>query len=336
LFRSFGHDPRIRSTPRGVVVEESGMRIALDPRGPVKADYIFISHAHSDHVPSSISTGRVIASSETARLVRARGLNLREYVEEAPGLQPVDTGHILGAKGLMIEGRTFYTGDLAGRPRGFLPRGKRISCEKLLIESTYGTPQYVFPPTAEALSSANKVIAAAFAQNRPVALMGYPLGKCQLLSYLFQSWDPLYSYGAVYEYNEIYRELGVDLPESKWLKTPADVESLGRRASLVVSPSTGAKGGLRRALAAIGAVTVGFSGWALEPGYRFASKLTHAVALSDHADFRELTEFVTLARPEKVYTMHGFTEDFALHLKAAGFDAAPLGRRQLSLTEYME
>jgi putative mRNA 3-end processing factor len=326
---------KIRLTPRGIIVEESGLRIALDPRGPVNADYVFISHAHSDHVPSSVQGSKVITSKETARLVREKGLKVDDFVEETSRLKLVDTGHILGARGILIDGRIFYTGDLAGRPRGFLPKGRQVSCDELILESTYGQPDYVFPALAEILNFANRTISTAFAGNRPVALMGYSLGKSQILSYLFQSWDVLYAYGSVQQYNLAYRELGVEMPESIWLKTAEDLAGLGRRPAIVVCPSFSARGNVREALKKIDAVTIGFSGWATGSGYAYASKVSSALPLSDHADFKELVSFVEGAKPTKVHTVHGFTDDFALFLRTKGYDAKPLGQRQQPLTEFM-
>ncbi|HVP22644.1 MAG TPA: MBL fold metallo-hydrolase RNA specificity domain-containing protein [Conexivisphaerales archaeon] len=326
---------KVRLTPQGIVVEESGIRVALDPRGPVKADYVFISHAHSDHVPSSVQSTKVITSKETARLVREKGLQLSEFVEETPLLKLVDTGHILGSRGLLIDGRIFYTGDMAGRPRGFLPKGRQVSCEELVMETTYGSPEYVFPAMAEILNSANRTIATAFAQNRPVALMGYSLGKSQILSYLFQSWDVLYACGSVQQYNLAYRELGVEMPPSNWLKTPKEVIELGRKAALLVCPTFSSKGPMGEALKKIDAVTMGFSGWATGSGWAHSSRVNRALPLSDHADFKELLSFVEAARPAKVHTVHGFTEEFALLLRTKGYDAKPLGRRQQALTEFM-
>ena len=45
----------------------------------------------------------------------------------------------------------------------------------------------------------------------PVLLMGYPLGKAQLLTELFGHWDPLYVHDSVYKMNSIYSKLGVRL-----------------------------------------------------------------------------------------------------------------------------
>jgi len=327
---------KIRLTPRGIIVEEAGMRVALDPRGPVNADYVFISHAHSDHVPSSVQSSKVITSRETARLVREKGLQLDEFVEETPLLKLVDTGHILGARGLMIGGSIFYTGDMAGRQRAFLPKSRQVSCDELIIESTYGRPEYTFPTMAEILNSANRSIGMAFSQNRPVALVGYSLGKSQILSYLFQSWDVLYAYGPVQQYNMAYSELGVEMPPSKWLRTPRDILELGRKPAILICPSFSSRGAMGEALKKIDAVTMAFSGWATAQGYSYANKVNHALPLSDHADFKELFSFVEGAKPARVHTVHGFTDEFALLLRAKGYDAKPLGRRQQALTEFME
>jgi hypothetical protein len=189
---------------------------------------------------------------------------------------------------------------------------------------------------AEILNMANKTIAMAFSQNRPVALMGYALGKSQILSYLFQSWDVLYAYGAVQQYNLAYRELGIELPTSKWLKTPKDIVDIGRRPALLVCPSFSSKGPMGEALKLIDAVTIAFSGWATGAGYSYANKVNRALPLSDHADFKELLAFVEGAKPARVHTVHGFTDDFALMLMTKGYDAKPLGRRQQSLTEFMD
>lgn len=57
--------------------------------------------------------------------------------------------------------------------------------------------------------------------------------------------------------------------------------------------------------------------------------ISHAHAA--HADFVELVAYVLVARPRKVYTLHGPPE-FAKHLKAKGIDAEHLPTvRQLKL-----
>ncbi|MFY9871222.1 MAG: hypothetical protein WAK17_16015, partial [Candidatus Nitrosopolaris sp.] len=73
-----------------------------------------------------------------------------------------------------------------------------------------------------------------------------------------------------------------------------------------------------------GAVCVGFSGWAMDNRYRYMMGLDHAVVMSDHCDYMELLEFVRASHAEKIYTFHGFSQDFADSLKRLGFDAEPV------------
>jgi len=66
------------------------------------------------------------------------------------------------------------------------------------------------------------------------------------------------------------------------------------------------------------------SGWADgSQGFRYQSDW--AIPLSDHADFNELLAFVKQVDPEKIYTLHGFS-DFPDFLEAIGYSAEFLGR----------
>jgi putative mRNA 3-end processing factor len=73
-----------------------------------------------------------------------------------------------------------------------------------------------------------------------------------------------------------------------------------------------------------GAVTIGFSGWAINSRYRFMMDLDYSMPLSDHCDYSELIEVVRACNPKKVYTFHGFSEEFARSLRRMGFDAEAL------------
>ena len=73
-----------------------------------------------------------------------------------------------------------------------------------------------------------------------------------------------------------------------------------------------------------GALSIGFSGWAVKPYYKYALGLDHCLPLSDHCDYNDLISVVKKCNPEKVYTFHGFAEGFAQNLRLIGFDADPL------------
>ena len=53
---------------------------------------------------------------------------------------------------------------------------------------------------------------------------------------------------------------------------------------------------------------------------------------SDHCDFDELVEVVERSGADQVYTVHGYTEDFARHLRKRGIRASALeATEQLAL-----
>ena len=83
------------------------------------------------------------------------------------------------------------------------------------------------------------------------------------------------------------------------------------------------------------AVTVGFSGWAVDDAFVYRRGLDEGFVLSDHADFNELVEIVQAVDPERVYTTHGATEAFASHLtRAEGYETRALKAGQTTLEDF--
>src|SRR5215475_420353 len=137
----------------------------LDPHEPqLGPEKVFVSHAHSDHVAAH---REVILSAPTAKLMQARVSGKRhEHILNFGETRPfgngtksfqitlLPAGHIFGSAMALFEfeGETLlYTGDFKLR-RGLSaepcePRRADI----LIMETTYGRPQYVFPPTEAVL-----------------------------------------------------------------------------------------------------------------------------------------------------------------------------------------
>ena len=96
------------------------------------------------------------------------------------------------------------------RERAFMKPAKVPRAKTLIIESTFGRPEYIFPPISEITHKTNKIIAEMYDLGIPVILMGYTLGKAQLLTKLFGHWNPII-YDSVAKINSVYSELGVKL-----------------------------------------------------------------------------------------------------------------------------
>ena len=65
----------------------------------------------------------------------------------------------------------------------------------------------------------------------------------------------------------------------------------------------------------------------------FFKRDNYSIPLSDHCDYNELIELVKKSEAEKVYTIHGFVDEFAMDLNKLGFTAQPL--REISLDNFL-
>jgi putative mRNA 3-end processing factor len=340
----------------GILIDSSGKKISLDPNRQTYCDMIFVSHAHTDHLykkygKSNFLKSKTLASKETSMIAEARGYRLNDSKEEHDGFKLIDTGHILGSKGLLINcDEIYYTGDISIKERAFMKPALIPRVQTLIIESTFGRPEYVFPDLQEVIHESNKIIAEMYDKGIPVLLMGYPLGKAQLLTKLFGHWDPLYVHDSIYNMNSIYSKLGVRLKHTMKHSTAEDQNLLSKNKPwIMITPLFhGRKAFVKRMKEKYGAITIGFSGWAANTNYKFMMSLDYALPMSDHCDYKDLIQVVRKCNPKKIYTFHGFATDFAKTLTKLGFDADPLlytGRRKdnaetassvISLDTYMD
>ncbi|HYB45596.1 MAG TPA: hypothetical protein VEC92_03655 [Nitrososphaerales archaeon] len=323
------------SAKEGIQVDLGGRRFLLDPSSPRKADYVFVSHAHVDHMHNPSAGEKVICSGVTRELALARGYDLGNTVEGAAGVELLDSGHILGSRAILIEDEVYYTGDASGRERAFLGKCKTRHAKTLIMESTYGSPEYEFPPTAQLVSEVNDLIGDLYHRGKPVVLMGYPLGKAQLLSYFFSSWGPLYVHERVAAMNEVHTRHGVALKEGIRFSPERDADKLPPGPWTMIAPMTSNRNGpMSQIRKRCGAVTIAFSGWALNGSYSRSLGADAAFPLSDHCDYPELLKLAAQVSPEVVYTTHGFADELAEQLRLRGFTARTLGSDQSTLHEY--
>jgi len=321
--------PRIQMTANGIVCRNGSQEVWLDPKAPVPGAVNFVSHAHTDHLPAA-RNGRggdrctLLASRQTHAIAAIRGFRLDDHSEHADGFEMVDSGHILGSKGLLF-GETFYTGDVCTRDRGFLRGAKVPRCKTLITECTFGLPEFEFPSIQNVTERVNRLISEMYERSVPVVLMGYQLGKAQTLTHLFGHWMPLYFHDSVLEMNSLHGRLGVSLAGGIG---HAEAESKGlleRRPWLMISPMLSEKSRFIRGLKSkYGAVTIGFSGWAKSPRFAFGRRADYSIPMSDHCDYSELLRMVRQSGAETVYTTHGFEEEFARDLQKLGINAVPL------------
>ncbi len=310
-------------TKNGILCEVNNKRVYLDPKNTDVTGINFVSHAHSDHLPSK-NTGTILSSLETHEIANLRGFKMENYVDSLDGFSLIDSGHILGAKGLLFD-NIFYTGDICTRKRGFLKGAKIPKCKTLITECTFGLPEFTFPTIDKIQKQVNELISELYGKGIPVILMGYKLGKAQTITQLFGHWQPLYFHDSVKEMNSLHQKLGIPLKDGIGHSEAEKNGLLEKKPWVMVAPLMSSKNKFIQDMKSkYGAVTIGFSGWAQYSRFSFGRQTDYSITMSDHCDFNELVNMVVQSGAEQVYTIHGFVDEFAKHLQKIGITAQPL------------
>ena len=273
-----------------------------DARHPTSRS--FISHAHSDHLAEHQS---IITSEGTARLMAAR---LPRQGEEL--ILPFDTpyaldaktelrlhpaGHILGSAMLQLTraGESFlYTGDFKMR-RGLSAEScQPPSADVVVMETTFGLPRYVFPPTEKTLANIVHFCRATVEDGEIPVLFGYSLGKSQeLLACLATAGLPVMLHPQPLKLTRIYEELGQVFPPYRAF---APTEAAGH--VVICPPQANQSSWLRKIKPRR---TAAITGWAMDPGAVYRYQCDAAFPLSDHADYHELLDFIDVVRPNACF-----------------------------------
>ncbi|MGL4515051.1 MAG: MBL fold metallo-hydrolase RNA specificity domain-containing protein [Lacipirellulaceae bacterium] len=291
----------------------------------------FVSHAHADHIARH---ELALCTPETAALYQMRlGAGHRTWpmalgrTIEFGGLRltALGAGHCLGSAMLLAEGQgesLLYTGDFKlGESLTAAPCEPRHA-DHLVMESTFGRPEYRLPPRAVVVEQLLEIVHAALAEGRTPVVHAYALGKSQEVTKLLTTHGvPVLQHPEVWRTSLVYERCGVPLVTGR-----ADVARYEGRPLAGHAVVTLPKSMKQHRLAGLGAVTsIAVTGWAQSPTARYRLAVDHALPLSDHADFDELLELVRRVEPKRVYCTHG-PRSFVEEVRRIGFDAEPLER----------
>jgi len=295
-----------------------------------EGELCFVSHAHSDHAAPLHSRKPVLASEETIAIAGSK-----KQPHSHPNCKLIDAGHMLGAKQLVAEydGGVFaYTGDLRLEAGLTSPPAQIPKADAVLIEGTYGAPEWKFPSREEVFSQMEKWVAQ---NSRSNLIFGaYEVGKAQeLIAFLnkYSSITPLVT-PRMERICGIYEKFGVRLSR-------VNIESLEGQGMLshsfvALMPHNQVNFSLASTMKSAygrGAKTALVTGWALRQQF----PVDRAFPLSDHVDFEGIVRYLHESGAKRVYSTHGDEEMIAEHLRRAGFDATALSEagqaRQLTL-----
>ncbi len=312
----------------------------LDPHR--SRDFAFVSHAHADHFAPH---GKILCSAATRTLVEMRydvlhteflSLDWSETHEfDGYRIEMLPAGHIPGSAMLFCErlsdGATLlHTGDFKTRPalgaEGCQPR----HADTLIMETTFGIPKFTLPPSGVTLDRMTKFAREAIEDAEIPIFMAYSLGKAQEILLSLHDRAPELEFQvhkSVARMNRAVTALGYDLPVCE-IFDPTENSPEGK--VLVMPPSAGRSRVIRRMRKKVRLAMV--SGWGMDAGAKFRYQCDEVFPLSDHAGYDDLLSFVDEVKPNLVYTIHGYRDEFARDLRERGIEAWPLqGETQLEL-----
>jgi Cft2 family RNA processing exonuclease len=231
-------------------------------------------------------------------------------------------GHCLGSAQALVESRVtgerlLYSGDFKTRPSPVNEPLEPVACDVLVIEATYGRPEYVFPPEEEVLRTASATLHHWLSRGERPVVQGWRLGKCQeVLHHLLSAGFDVAVEESAHRICETYQKAGIRFPGSfhcldgQWPEGRVVVCPPGRKSASILE-----KFRHQRVLE--------LTGWAVGGGHHWGRRGDASLPYSDHADFNDLVAYVQRVQPRQVYTVNGFP-DLAAHLRQLGYPAVHL------------
>ncbi len=303
----------------GIRITDGEKKVILDPTR--QSEVGIVTHGHMDHLIKDAYMTRHTLDILGVRMGERRGKGVGYGFPYPIGGFDVTfhpAGHVFGSSMIMVED-VLYTGDF--NPAGGLTcgRAEAYDCGALIIETTYGKPEYSLPFKDDVLED---MISWTKSQREegPVVFGAYEFGKAQeIIAILNGIGEVPHVPDNIADICDIYNKHGVNLkfkrgvPDDDFtaVVTPRDLKD---PVSTLVSKARDMDGS-----------SAYLSGWcAFYPFFR-TMDIDAQFPLSDHAGFEELIDYVEQCDPDKVYTVHGSEVEFAEEVKERfGIEAEPL------------
>jgi Cft2 family RNA processing exonuclease len=301
------------SLGNGIVAKFGGQTILLDPR---VSDFIsFVSHAHADHSPFGF-VKKPYCTEETYALIKLRDPYFEANVVRENerikfdnfSARLINSGHVLGAAQVLIEadGQTIlYTGDFKLSENLTCKPIRKEQADILITESTYGTPEYVFPSVTTVREQIIKWVKNQLKDDYAIDIGGYQIGKAQEAIKLLNDNDitPKVS-ETIRRYSDVYKKFGVKLDFVK----PEDKSKVLIKPMHLLNATNGRDGKKVK--------TCALTGWSVDGGKLGGrADANTGFPLSDHCDFNQIMEYVKIVEPKQVYCVHGYTQELAKEIR---------------------
>jgi len=306
-------------------IQLSGTDLWFDAKK--KVNLSFISNANISSLPLH---DRIIATPETLKLIESKTSGSialscpynRPFTLGKVRIELIPSGYSLGASQIIAEfegKRIVYTGDLKVR---YSETSKFIEirrCDVLIMKCRYGLPEYHFSPQ----EMVNKQIyefskESLYFNYTPVIFIDI-FGKTQdLIIYLGNKNLKLSIHKSIYNYVELYSNLGFEFKnaekfKAKDIKNKVLIFPLHQRAVKRIEQINKKRTCVVTGLAKGNEIIV-----------RSTFKVDMAYAMSNHAGYDELVQYVEIVKPKEILLIEGYCVEFANKLKSLGYNAKPI------------
>ena len=314
----------LKFTSKGIYCKAGDFYI--DPWKPVKK--ALITHAHSDH--ARWGNQQYIAVETSKNILKHRlgdEINLATIKYGEPltingvkvSFHPA--GHIIGSAQIRVEykGEVWVvTGDYKLEKDGVSEDFEQLKCNTIITECTFGLPAFNWKPQTQIFEQINSWWQKNAEEGKASLLTAYSLGKAQrILKHLDRSIGPIFSHGAIYNTNEVFKEQ-VDFSLNTTLVTQ-ETKKAATRNALIIAPPSAVNSTWSRKLKPFSLGVA--SGWMALRGARRRRAADRGFVLSDHADWNGLNEAIKNSGAETIITTHGYTDIFTKWLQEQGYNA---------------
>jgi putative mRNA 3-end processing factor len=323
-------DQLLRPEPTGLYCESGDFYI--DPVRPVAR--ALITHGHADHARAG--HGSVMATRRTLEIMAIRfGKDFAGTVQPVRFGETVTingvtvsfhpAGHVLGSAQIAVEKsamRIVVSGDYKRLKDPTAEYFEMVPCDVFVTEATFGLPVFNHPePHAEIrrlLRSLDRF------PDRAHLIGAYALGKAQRVIRLLRDNgqdQPIFIHGALKTLCDFYQAEGIDLGDLR----PATLENgrAGEFAGEIIlgPPSAFNSPWVRRFADPLIAFA---SGWMQVRQRAKQRGVELPLVLSDHCDWRELTETIRDTGAGEIWVTHGREEGLVRWCELNQIRAKPL------------
>jgi putative mRNA 3-end processing factor len=315
----------LQLTPSGLYCRKGDFYV--DPWQSVKR--AVITHSHADHARRGSRSylcaqdGKLLLQSRIGDEADIQTLKYGEMLTiNSVKLSLHPAGHILGSAQVKIDKGGFncvVSGDYKTETDPTCSPFEALRCHTFISESTFGLPIFRWPPPGQVIQEINDWWRSNRDQGRTSILFAYALGKAQrILAGLDSSIGPILTHGAVEKINCCYRDVGVTLPETRYIGT-LEERNLPEGA-LVIAPSSADNPVWMRRFPNRSRAFA--SGWMRVRGNRRRRSVDRGFVLSDHCDWDGLVQTIAATGAERIMLTHGYATEMARWLQETGYDAA--------------